>query len=178
MPADIRWKGKVWCAASERGSILIYIQHRGEGRPGIHHLYFNHTTDRPVYLTAICTNNIRVMNGVRDPWNTASINSLGESVSKIANDRRLRYSSMCWRIAGLTARLPRSSARIPCFTEETRLTRSLEELASSWKNVFFDRRKMGMINSKWLINDKRVKRSKYGQENYARKPTLGRKQRF
>lgn len=25
------------------------------------------------------------MNGVRDPWNTASINSLGESVSKIAS---------------------------------------------------------------------------------------------
>lgn len=52
---------------SERGPILIYIQCRGEGRPGIHHLYFNHTTGRAVYLTAICTNNIRVMNGARDP---------------------------------------------------------------------------------------------------------------
>lgn len=37
---------------------------------------------------------------------------------------------------------------------------------------------MGMINDKWVINDKKVKRSKYGEENYVRKPTLGRKQRF
>lgn len=35
--------------ASE-GPILIYIQHRGEGRPGIHHLYFNHTTRAGRYI--------------------------------------------------------------------------------------------------------------------------------
>ena len=90
---DIRWKKKerAHSEASERGLILIYTQRRGEGRPGIHHLYFNHTTDQTVYLTAICTNNIRVMNDVSDLWNTMSINSLDESVWKIANSQPIGH---------------------------------------------------------------------------------------
>lgn len=102
------------------------------------------------------------MNGVRDPWNTASINSLGESVSKIANERGIppppwvgNSNRSCYFDRVQEFRVLRMKQDWPDLWKKT--------LASSWNVtffVYFDRTKMGMINGKWLISDKRANMDK------------------